>query len=256
MVIYLDGVIGLNFLIDLCLLLGVNRLAGYRGGFGRAAAGAAVGGGYAGMCVLPSFSFMTGHIWRIVSLGIMSAAAFGVNRGAVRRGILFMLLSFALGGIVLSFDTGHFPGLLLCAGSLAGLCHFGFQGKAVPGRIVDVQISYQGKQLCLPALVDTGNALRDPVTGERVVVADALCAWELAGLRREHLTDPLKTMTEKREMPLRLIPYRAVGKEGMLLALRCDKVRIDCSDGGRIVAFSPENFTNGEFRALTGGQYE
>ena len=87
MVVYLDGVIGLNFLVDWCLLLGVNRLAGYRGGVGRAAAGAALGGGYAGMCIVPSFSFLSSTIWRVVSLGLMSAAAFGMNREALRPSI-------------------------------------------------------------------------------------------------------------------------------------------------------------------------
>ena len=130
MVVYLDGVIGLNFLVDWCLLMGVNRLAGYRGGAGRAAAGAAVGGGYAGMCMLPSLSFLSAGLWRMVSLGLMSTAAFGWNRGAVRRGVLFVLLSFAMGGLVMSVDTGNFTGLVLCAGMLTGLCHWGFQGKS------------------------------------------------------------------------------------------------------------------------------
>lgn len=255
MVVYLDGVIGLNFLVDWCLLLGVNRLAGYRGGVGRAAAGAALGGGYAGMCIVPSFSFLSSTIWRVVSLGLMSAAAFGMNRGALRRGILFVLLSFALGGLVMSFDTGDFGGLVLCAGSLALLCHLGFQGKGNPGHIVDVKVSYHGREVFLRALVDTGNTLRDSVTGETVLIADGLCAWELTGMTRQHLLSPVQTLTEMRDIPLRLIPYRAVGKEGMLLALRCDKVTVDGQEAGRIVAFSPEGFASGEFRALTGGQY-
>ena len=45
MVIYLDAFMGLNFLVDLCLLLGVNRLAGHPPGLFRAAAAAALGGG-------------------------------------------------------------------------------------------------------------------------------------------------------------------------------------------------------------------
>lgn len=255
MVVYLDGVIGLNFLVDWCLLLGVNRLAGYQGGMGRAAAGAAVGGGYAGMCVLPAFSFLTSGLWRVVSLGLISAAAFGMNRGAVRRGVLFVLLSFTLGGLVMSFDTGNWIGLVLCAGGLVLLCHFGFQGKGNPGRIVDVQLRFRGREVALRALVDTGNHLRDPVTGETVVVADALCAWELAGLGQRHLADPTQAMTQLDHLPLRLIPYRAVGKEGMLLGLRCDSVVIGKQEAGKIVAFSPEGFVPGEFRALTGGQY-
>lgn len=255
MVVYLDGVIGLNFLIDFCLLQAVNRLAGYRGGIGRAAAGAAVGGGYAGMCVLPSFSFLASNLWRMVSLGMMSVAAFGLNRGAARRGVLFILLSFALGGIVMSYDTGNFVGLVLCAVGLAGLCQFGFQGKAVPRKIVDVVVQFRSREIKLRALVDTGNTLRDPLTGQAVLIADGLCAWELAGLNHTQLANPVQTLAEEPQLPLRLIPYCAVGKEGMLLALRCDRVSIDHHEAGGIVAFSAEGFVQGEFRALTGGQY-
>ena len=253
MVVYLDGVIGLNFLVDWCLLMGVNRLAGYRGGAGRAAAGAAVGGGYAGMCMVPSLSFLSAGLWRMVSLGLMSTAAFGWNRGAVRRGVLFVLLSFAMGGLVMSVDTGNFTGLVLCAGMLTGLCHWGFQGKGGAEQIVDVRIRFRGKQLLLRALVDTGNALRDPLTGKGVLVADGLCAWELAGLSRDELKDPALTVTRRQDLPLRLIPYRTVGEAGMLLALRCDSVKIGKEEAGAVVAFSARDFVPGEFRALTGG---
>lgn len=252
---YLDGVIGLNFLVDWCLLLGVNRLTGYHGGVGRAAAGAAVGGGYAGMCIVPAFSFLSSNIWRAVSLGIMSAAAFGLNRGAVRRGILFVLLSFAMGGLVVSFDTGNFGGLVCSAGMLALLCRLGFQGKTDFRKIVDVTLCYAGREVRLRALVDTGNGLRDPVTGEAVLIADGLCAWELAGLCHDQLEDPVMAMSSSADLPLRLIPYRAVGKEGLLLALRCDSVTVNGQEAERIVAFSPEGFNPGEFRALTGGTY-
>ena len=255
MVVYLDGVIGLNFLVDWCLLLGVNRMAGYQGGAGRAAAGAALGGGYAGMCILPMFSFLSSGLWRLVSLGLMSAAAFGLNRGAVRRGVLFVLLSFALGGLALCVDTGNPVGLILCGGGLVILCQLGFQGKTCPGQIVDLSIRFRGKEVRLPALVDTGNTLRDPISGEGVIIADGLCAWELAGLSRLQLEDPVGTIAQRKELPLRLIPYRAVGKEGLLLALCCDYVTVGGQKAGRIVAFSTDGFVPGEFRALTGGQY-
>lgn len=58
MVVYLDGVMGLNFLVDWLLLLGVNRMSGFPPGVGRTAAAAAMGGGYAGMCMVPGFAFL------------------------------------------------------------------------------------------------------------------------------------------------------------------------------------------------------
>ena len=152
---------------------------------------------------LMDFCIGTPLYW-LVGFGIMfgaGTAAFGWNRGAVRRGVLFVLLSFAMGGLVMSVDTGNFTGLVLCAGMLTGLCHWGFQGKGGAEQIVDVRIRFRGKQLLLRALVDTGNALRDPLTGKGVLVADGLCAWELAGLGRDELKDPALTVTRRRDLP-------------------------------------------------------
>lgn len=253
MVVYLDGVMSLNFMIDLMLLLGVNRLAGYPPGLGRAAAAAAVGGGYAGMCLVPGFAFLTSGLWRGVSLGVMSMAAFGFTRSAWSRGMLFVLLSMALGGLAVSFDTGHFLGLVFCAGALALLCKMGFRGK--PGRqLLPVKIRHNGSQVELLALRDTGNTLRDPLTGEAVLVVDASIGEKLLNLRRAELENPVEAMHLRPGM--RLIPYHAVGNPGsLLLALRCDRVEVDGKMTGGLVAFAPERFPAGEYQGLTGGQY-
>lgn len=255
MVVYLDGVMALNFLVDLLLLLGVNRLSGHPLEVGRAAAGAMVGGSYAGACMVPALTFLSSGLWKGVSLGLISMTAFGLNRSALRRGVLFVLLSMAMGGLVVSFDTGNFLGIVLCAVCLALLCQMGFQGKAVPRQLVNVTIRRAGKEVKLLALRDTGNTLRDPVTGQPVLVAGPETAWELAGLSPDELSDPVGTLAAVPIPGLRLIPYHAVGSaNGMLLALHCDSVMIGKESGGELVAFSPQSFPDGEYQALTGGQ--
>ena len=58
MTVYLDLVVILNFGVDFLLLIGTNRLCGYPMKPGKAAFAAALGGLYAGCCVLPGFSFL------------------------------------------------------------------------------------------------------------------------------------------------------------------------------------------------------
>lgn len=255
MVVYLDGVMGLNFLVDWMLLLGVNRMSGFPPGVGRTAAAAAVGGSYAGMCLIPGFAFLSTALWRGVSLGVMSMTAFGMNRSALRRGVLFVVLSMALGGLAMSVNSGHFLEIVGCAGALALLCRVGFRGKAGTQNFLSMEIVHRGRRVELTALVDTGNGLRDPVTGEAVSVVDAKTAKELLGLGPEELADPVGTMAANPNAGFRLIPYRTVGQRGtFLLGLRCDSVRVSGHQTGGMVAFAPQIFGNGEYGALTGGQ--
>lgn len=247
MVIYLDAFMGLNFLVDLCLLLGVNRLAGHPPGVGRAAAAAALGGGYAGMSLVPGFTFLGNGLWRMVSLGLMGWTAFGADRSGFRRSVLFVLLSMALGGIALCMDTGG-AGMVLCAAGLALLCRMGLRLSAQ--QFVPVSLTYGGRTVHLRALCDTGNTLSDPITGEAVTVLSPEIGCRL-GIPEEVLRDPAGAI-----MPgIRLIPARTVGGGGLLAAVRCERVTIGARAGGTIVAFARERFGNGEYQALTGGYY-
>ena len=247
MVIYLDAFMGLNFLVDLCLLLGVNRLSGYPPGVGRAAAAAALGGGYAGACMVPGFGFLASGLWRMVSLGLMGWTAFGADRSGWSRSVLFVLLSMALGGLALSLNTGGM-GLPLCAGGLAALCRMGLRSRGQ--ELVPISVTYAGRTVRVLALRDTGNTLRDPITGESVTVLSP-GVGERLGIPAEALRDPAGALLPG----LRLIPARTVGGGGLLAAVRCEAVTIGGKGAGTLVAFAREEFGSGDYEALTGGSY-
>ena len=247
MVVYLDAFMGLNFLVDLCLLLGVNRLSGHPPGLKRAAAAAALGGGYAGACLVPGWQFLGSGLWRAMSLGLMGWTAFGADRSGWQRSMLFVLLSMALGGLALTLASGG-GGLALSAGVLALVGKMGLRGQG--RRFVPVMLTYGGRTVKLRALVDTGNSLCDPVTGEPVTVLSPEVGLRL-GLAEDVLADPAGKMVPG----LRLIPARTVGGGGLLAAVRCEGVVIDGRTAGRVVAFAREKFGNGEYQALTGGCY-
>ena len=254
MEVYLDLLILLNFLVDLLLIMGTNRLSGHSPGLKRAIPAAVLGGLYAGACVLPGFAFLGGTLWRLVCLAGMGAVAFGLGESGLRRGILFVLLSMALGGIAACMNRGGFWALVLSAGGVCVLCVLGFRGRAGQQRYVPVTVCVSGKTAALTALVDTGNTLRDPLTGRPVLVVDETVAGKLLTLSKEQLAHPVETLAAAKLPGLRLIPYTAVGSAaGLLLGIRPDRVQVDGKEAEYIVAFAPQRLGQGGYQALAGG---
>lgn len=255
MEVYLDLLMVFNFLTDHLLLMGSNRLAGFPPDGKRAAAAAALGAVYSGGCLLPGFRFLGSILWRMVCLGLMSGIAFGWNRRALRRGGTFVLLSLAMGGLALSGDRRDLPGLLFCGGLIWGLCVLAFGGQRGQQEYVPLQIRYGDKKIRLLALRDTGNTLRDPVTGDPVLVISLEAACCLTELTEEQIKDPMQTILQHPVAGLRLIPFRTVGQPGgMLLAMGFDDVTIGARRQRATVAFDTGGLGSGEiYQALTGG---
>jgi hypothetical protein len=128
--IYLDVLVLLNFLVDLLLIMGTNRLAGHPLAMKRALLAAALGGLYGGICVLPGLTFLGAVWWRILSLVGMAGIAFGFRKSAIPRGVLFVLLSMALGGVAVALGRGDFLSLVLSAVLIAGCVFWAFGGKS------------------------------------------------------------------------------------------------------------------------------
>ena len=250
--VYVDLVMVLNFLVDFLLILGANSLSGFPPGYGRAVLAAAVGGIYGGVCLLPGFSFLGNSFWRLVFLGVMAVAAFGFDRSALRRGVLFAVLSMALGGIALGLNQKGTAALIAAAAALSLLCAVGFRTNAPGRKYGRVELRLGNRKRAVTALHDTGNTLRDPVSGAPVLVVGADVAWDLLGLTPAQLATPIETMLQ---VPgLRLVPYRSVGQPGgMLLAVKMDEVRLDGKKWDCIVAFAPQNLGNDGYEALAGG---
>lgn len=255
MFVYLDMVMLLNFIVDFLLILGTNRLTGYPPGGAKAAGASLLGSIYAAACLIPGLRFLGNAGWRIVFLCLMAVLAFGWNIGTVRRGAVFVLLSMALGGMAGGVRLKHFPAICLCALLLWLLCRVGFGGQLGSREYVPVELAWQGRTLRLMALRDTGNTLRDPLTGESVLVCGADVGEELLKLPHSAFQDPAGTVAAGLLPGLRLIPYHAVGQPGsMLLALRLKDVKIGEQRVSPLVAFAPQKLAKGEdYRMLTGG---
>ena len=255
MAVYLDLVMVLNFLVDFLLLLGTNRLAGFPSQPGRCGIGALVGAVYSGACLLPGFRFLGNFLWRGVSLAFMGMLTFGWDGAALKRSGIFLLLSMAMGGIALCMGRGDVPSLVLCAVLCLVLSRVSFGGQVGGREYVPLKITYEDRTASLIALKDTGNTLRDPVTGEQVLIISSEIAGRLTGLTAQQLRHPMETLVFRPVPGLRLIPYRSVGNAGgFLLAKRFEDVVIGDRRQSALVAFAAEGLGKGEiYQALTGG---
>ena len=251
--IYLDLVVILNFLVDFLLLVGTNRIAGYPNGIKNCLLSGLLGGIYAGACMIPGFYFLGNVLWRMICLVLMGGIAFGWNRSGIQRGAVFLLLSMALGGIAMGLNTKSFW-MLIGAGALVFLlCRMGFRGGQK--EYVPIELSWGDRRINLIALRDTGNNLRDPISGESVLVAGADVAEKLLGLTSWQLAHPVETLASGAVPGVRLIPYHAVGQSGgLLVALRFQGAKIGNTYANPLVAFAPEVLARGEvYQMLTGG---
>ena len=250
---YVELVMLFNFVVDGLLLLVSERLCGYKPIRKRIILAAALGGVYGGLCLLPALSFLAGSLWRILSLLLMIGLAYGWRLQGLRRGCVFLLLTLALNGICGGY---HSPGLgtLLSGAAILGiLCAVGFCGHKGSGYI-PVTLRHKGRSLTLTALEDTGNSLKDPVSGRSVLVIDAASAEALLGLTSKQLADPVGTVAAAPQPGLRLIPIQTVANGALLLAMRIEEVCIGTWKGSALVAFSPvELDRSGTYQALTGG---
>ncbi len=230
------GVMLMTTVVDILLLLAAGLLQEREIHYGRAILGGLVSG------VLAAAAISGALIWRIAGMWIGVIVASGLSWDAIGKGFIFMGLQI----FVLALTRGHWTATILGFVGILILCILSGRGA----NLIPVELSYMGKTLRITALRDTGNQLRDPITGRQVLIVDADIAGELTGLSPAALEDPVKTMGA---IPgLRLIPYRTVGNTGFLLALKLSNVKIGNRHGNTVVAFSPL-VLGSKYQALTGG---
>ena len=166
---------------------------------------------------------------------------------------MFVILSMALGGIASGIRMGTMEALVLGGGVLWVLCRGAISDGTEKREYLPAELTFGDRTVKLFALRDTGNTLRDPMTGEQVLVCGADVGEELLGISRGEFQNPVEAVGK---VPgLRLIPYHAVGTpHGMMLAVRLNKAMIGNVERKPLVAFAPEEIAKGQvYRMLTGG---
>ena len=260
-IVYIDSLFLLNFIIDYLLLLATGKICVLPLRRWRLALGAGFGAAYAALAVLLPRFFAMATV-KLLAGCALPLIAFGTGqRRALRAVAVFFAVSAAFGGAV--YAACSLGGTSLRAGLYIpvsmrvlllsfALCYGAFTlvfrraGRRGEQTLRSVRVKLAGRSVEFAALVDTGNELADPATGEGVLVAEAGALSPLLGPGGAALldADPLEAFTVLAQRPelrgrLRLLPCSCVtGSGSLLLLLRPDEVSVDGRKTALCVAVS------------------
>ena len=246
-IIYADEIFIENAVIDYVLLIVTAKLTAVPIKRPLAALAALLGGAYA-VAVSIAAGVLVTAVFKVAAGALMAFIVFGKSEHFLRTALVFFAVSAAFAGAVMAFCAASggdalrgmlyggvsFKVLILSFLACWLLFSIVFKNLAknrVADRIIPVVICLGGRTVTVPALIDTGNALYDPVSGSPVTVcsldaAEGLLDGETLSVLRS-CRDPVDAMRRlggvRRDVTFTLIPFSAVGTEsGMLLAFRAD----------------------------------
>lgn len=262
MTVYIDVLIFDNMLLNSVILMSV---AGYMKKSNRALfiiLSAAIGTAYSVvMVLLPTGSFLNMWFFKMLLSLVMVFVAFYPKtlKEFLKLILCFYIVTFIFAGlaITLIFLWGQTPT------SYNGVMYFSWSSpikyllvvaalglwlvrvflktmqkrKMVEAQVVDLYISINGEGCCLPALIDTGNELKDPVTGAPAVIVELekmkdilpetlVSAVENGG---DSLWNNVGSVLMGTDLAgkFRLVPFRSLGCEhGMLPGIRSDYISV------------------------------
>lgn len=248
--LYIDVFFLVNFMMDYLLLQLVRRILKCPATHGRICIGALAGALLTcAVMIIPGINafvrFMLFHgVINIVM--IKTGFKIGWNRTFLRAYILLYICAFLAGGIMEYFRQYIRVGSLFFALAITGYYvslgiwnFFSYLAAGNTGRCT-VRLLKAENECTVEALIDTGNRLRDSVTGKPVSIISAGTARKLTGGK-----------TEK----LRYIPYHSVGKaDGVMPLLTLDYIYIcrkeEICIEKPIVAVSEECITADDYEML------
>ena len=277
--VYADVLFVVNFSLDYVSLYITGRLMSLPLSTRRLCAAAAVGACYAVFALFfnpPELVYIAVNV--LVS-AIMCACAYDCG-GTIRvlgAAVLLFAVGCALGGAmtaVYSLGAGYTDSLgagaeptgsgVILFAAAAATAAVTLGGRIAKKRrgiaSADVTITVGGKTATVTALADSGNLLRDPVSGRAALVlsvpeaARVLPPEAVALTGGEDIASEIENLPPEVRARVRLLPVSNVYGHGLLLGYRPDKVTVAVRGGGReydcVLAVSTKSGGFGGFGAV------
>ena len=201
--------------------------------------------------------------------------------------VIFYLTSFAFGGCAFALlyfvrpqdilmkngvYIGTYPLKIALLGGIVGFVIINISFKIIKNKLnkknmfCDIEIYLNEKLVTVHALIDTGNLLKEPITGNAVIVVEKEKLYNLIPNQILDNIEQIMYGNEKIEniegeyiSKLRLIPFSSLGTpNGMLIGTKVDKIKIEFEEEeieatNVIVGIYNKSLTkNGLYNALIG----
>lgn len=264
--LYLDLFFFLNLSADYLICLSAGRICSLRLRRMRYLLASVLGAVYAALSVLPAFAFLSAPCWRLGTALAMGLLAFGREARPLRCMLTMLAVAALFGGALYAlmprpgalrcFSLRKLLAVFFCCYALLKL-FFRTRERWDGQRKAQIRLIFQGREAVFPALVDSGNSLRCPDTGERALIVSPAALRPIFlehSVLLEELT-PIDLVEALSQLPayagkLRLIPFRSLGGSGLVPVFRPERIWIDGREGAELmVAVSPEARGNG-FEAI------
>ncbi|MDR1116788.1 MAG: sigma-E processing peptidase SpoIIGA [Oscillospiraceae bacterium] len=274
-VIYADVVFVVNLAVDYLLLTAAAGFSGLPFKRRRLLLAAVFGALYSVAACLPGLQFL-GAAGAVAAglICILIAFGFDTRQQFIKRCVIFFAVSCLFAGAVTAALTtfeatfiggvsipmwARVPLLILSAMLGCGLLSAFFSGggtHAMKNDIVKITVEMNNKTVSFSALVDTGNTLRDPITNSRVMICETAAVKSLFSYQCRTLLEPEDYRSPSRAIEklsdagaadrFRIVPYRTVAGEGMMLAFAPERIWADGKEiRGTMIAVSPNAVSEG-----------
>lgn len=249
MTIYLDVILLENICMNYIILFATGLIAKVKISQLKVIFSSLLGGIYAILSFAPILQIYTNILFKILISIIMIYIAFSPKniKSLLKQLLLFYLVSFAFGGCAFcllyfikpqdilirnGYLTGTYPIKIALLGGIVGFVVVNIAFKIVKARIskkdmfCDVEIFFKEKSVQIKAMIDTGNLLKDPISGMPVIVVEK---GMLENIIPKGIIDNLNTILgggienilteeEKEYMPkFRVIPFSSLGKQNRII---------------------------------------
>lgn len=292
MTVYLDIVFLENVLMNYIIIFATGVVIRDECRKWRIFAASVVGAVYTVVMYLNVIPIYSNFVMKIVLSIVIVYVAFKVKsfKKLVKNLVIFYLVSFVFGGCVFALMyflqpqmaqirngvfVGAYPIKIAMIGGLVAFVVLQISFRIVKTKfskkdmIFDVQVVINERNVKVKALLDTGNLLKDPITGFPVIVVEHK---SLRGVIPEKVLNNLNnilggdidelTKDEKYSEIIsrfRMIPFSSLGKQnGLLFGIKADSVNILLDEkidkiNNAIIGIYDKSFTkNGAYTAIFG----